>query len=365
MEIVDRDLQSIQEVRALVAKAKKAQQEFSKFSQEDIDRVIRNMVKASEREAVKLAKMAYEETGFGKWQDKVIKNKFASKVVYDNIKNMKTIGVINDNKDKKVMEIAVPVGVIAGLIPSTNPTSTVIYKSIIALKAGNAIVFSPHPSAKGCIIETARMLNKAAVEAGAPDGIIGVMTILSMEGTDELLKHKDIGLILATGGEAMVKAAYSSGNPALGVGPGNGPAFIEKSADIPLAIKRIIDSQTFDNGLICASEQSIVVENCIKDKVVNELKKQKAYFLTKEQSEKLGKFILRSNGTMNPKIVGRSAQALAQFAGISIPEYTKVLISEQTTVSKKILIQERNLLQYSHSTVKKIGNQPVIDALNY
>jgi acetaldehyde dehydrogenase (acetylating) len=335
MEIIDKDLQSIQQVRTLIAKAKKAQQEFSKFSQEKVDRVVENMVRASEREAVRLAKMAHEETGFGKWQDKVVKNKFASRVVYNNIKDMKTVGIINDDKDKKVMEVAVPVGVIAGLIPSTNPTSTVMYKSIIALKAGNAIVFSPHPSAKNCIIETVKILNEAAVEAGAPDGIIGAMTILSMEGTNELMKHKDIALILATGGEAMVKAAYSSGNPALGVGPGNGPAFIEKSADIPLAVKRIVDSQTFDNGVICASEQSIVVESCIKDKVIEELKRQNVYFLSREQSEKLGKFILRANGTMNPQIVGKSAQVLAQLAGISIPEYTKVLISEQTTVSKK------------------------------
>lgn len=335
MEIIDKDLQSIQQVRTLIAKAKKAQQEFSKFSQEKVDRVVENMVRASEREAVRLAKMAHEETGFGKWQDKVVKNKFASRVVYNNIKDMKTVGIINDDKDKKVMEVAVPVGVIAGLIPSTNPTSTVMYKSIIALKAGNAIVFSPHPSAKNCIIETVKILNEAAVEAGAPDGIIGAMTILSMEGTNELMKHKDIALILATGGEAMVKAAYSSGNPALGVGPGNGPAFIEKSADIPLAVKRIVDSQTFDNGVICASEQSIVVESCIKDKVIEELKRQNVYFLSREQSEKLGKFILRANGTMNPQIVGKSAQVLAQLAGISIPEYTKVLISEQSTVSKK------------------------------
>ena len=209
MEIIDKDLQSIQQVRTLIAKAKKAQQEFSKFSQEKVDRVVENMVRASEREAVRLAKMAHEETGFGKWQDKVVKNKFASRVVYNNIKDMKTVGIINDDKDKKVMEVAVPVGVIAGLIPSTNPTTTVMYKSIIALKAGNAIVFSPHPSAKNCIIETVKILNEAAVEAGAPDGIIGAMTILSMEGTNELMKHKDIALILATGGEAMVNEAYS------------------------------------------------------------------------------------------------------------------------------------------------------------
>lgn len=334
MEVLDKDLQSVQEVRNLIAKAKRAQDKFKNFSQEQIDKIIRNMVEAVEAEASRLAKMAYEETGFGKWEDKVLKNKFASRTVYNHIKDMKTVGILNEDKEKRILEVAVPVGVIAGLIPSTNPTSTTIYKSIISLKAGNAIVFSPHPSAKECIIETAKILSKAAVDAGAPDGIIGCITVLTMEGTNELMKHRDVSLILATGGEAMVKAAYSSGTPAIGVGPGNGPAFIEKSADVQLAVKRIIDSKTFDNGVICASEQSIVVEECNREKVVSELKRQGAYFLSKEESDKLGKFILRENGTMNPKIVGKSAQVLADLAGISIPYGTKVLISEQSTVGK-------------------------------
>lgn len=335
MEVLDRDLQSIQEVRDLVGKAKKAQEEFKNFSQEKIDIIVKKVAEAAEAEAVRLAKLANEETGFGKWEDKVLKNIFASKVVYNHIKDMKTIGIINEDKNNKIIEVAVPVGVIAGLIPSTNPTSTTIYKSLIALKAGNSIVFSPHPTAKNCIIETVKILNKAAVEAGAPAGIIGCMTILTMEGTDELMKHKDVSLILATGGEAMVKAAYSSGTPAIGVGPGNGPAFIEKSANIQLAVKRIIDSKTFDNGVICASEQSIVVEECVKEKVIAELKKQGAYFLNEAESSKLGSFILRSNGNMNPQIVGKSVQVLAGLAGLNIPAGTKILISEQKTVSKQ------------------------------
>ena len=334
MEILDRDLQSVQETRNIILKAKKAQQEFKDFSQDKIDKIVKAMAEAANAEAVRLAKLANEETGFGKWEDKVLKNKFASNVVYNHIKHMKTVGIINEDKEKRIIEVAVPVGVIAGLIPSTNPTSTTIYKALIALKSGNAIVFSPHPTAKKCIIETVEVLSKAAVEAGAPVGIIGCMTILSMQGTSELMKHNDVALILATGGEAMVKAAYSSGTPAIGVGPGNGPAFIEKSADVELAVKRIIDSKTFDNGVICASEQSIVVEACSREAVVAELKKQGAYFLDKEESGRLGKFILRGNGTMNPQIVGKSAQVLAELAGLDIPAGTKVLISEQDAVGK-------------------------------
>lgn len=335
MELFDKDLLSLQEVRNLVSKAKKAQEELAKFTQEQIDEIVRNIAEAGEREAVRLAKLAEEETGFGRWEDKVIKNTFASKVVYDSIKNMKTVGIINEDKENKVIEVAVPVGVVAGLIPSTNPTSTTIYKTLISIKAGNAIVFSPHPNAKKCIMETIKVIKEAAIKAGAPEDIIGCITIPSLQGTSELMKHKDTALILATGGEAMVKAAYSSGTPAIGVGPGNGPAYIEKSADVKLAVKRIMDSKTFDNGVICASEQSIIVEKFMKDKVVEELKKQGAYFLTEEESEKLGKFILRANGTMNPMIVGKSVEVLAQMAGIEVPKEARVIISEQTTVSKK------------------------------
>lgn len=329
---MDKDLLSIQQVRDLLKAAKTAQAIYAEFTQEQVDKVVEAMSMEVRKYAEKLAKMANEETGFGKWQDKVIKNKFAAEIVYESIKGMKTIGIL-DEKDS-VMDVAVPVGVVAGLIPSTNPTSTVIYKTLIALKAGNGIVISPHPNAKKCIIETVEILRKAAYEAGAPEGLIGVIEIPTMEATAELMKHKDTALILATGGEAMVRAAYSSGTPAIGVGPGNGPAYIEKTADVKKAVKRIMDSKTFDNGVICASEQSIIVEPSNKQEVMDELKKQGGYFLTEEQSEKLGKFILRANGTMNPQIVGKDAQTLAKLAGIEIPEETRVLLSEQSTVSK-------------------------------
>lgn len=334
MDTLDKDLLSVQDVRNCIARAKKAQEEFKNFSQEQVDTIVKAMADAAEKEAVKLAKMANEETGFGIWQDKVVKNKFASSVVYKNIKDLKTVGIIAEDKENKTFDVAVPVGVVAGIIPSTNPTSTTIYKTLISLKSGNSIVVSPHPGAKKCIMETVEILKKAAKEAGAPDGIIECISVATLQGTQELMKHKDTALILATGGEAMVKAAYSSGNPAIGVGPGNGPAYIDKSADVKMAVKRIFDSKTFDNGVICASEQSIVVEECMKEKVMAEVKAQGGYFLNKEESEKLGKFILRANGTMNPAIVGKSVEVLAQLSGLDIPKGIRVLISEQTTVGK-------------------------------
>ncbi len=331
---LDRDLQSIQEVRDLVANAKKAQRELAEFSQEKIDRIIYEIAKDCAANAQKLAKMAVEETGFGVWEDKVLKNLLGSTITYESCKDMKTVGVIKEDKAAGLIEVGVPMGIVAALIPSTNPTSTTMYKSIISIKAGNAIVISPHPNAKNCIIETVKIIQQAAKRAGAPDNIVQAISLTTIDATNTLLKHKDIGVILATGGEAMVRAAYSSGNPAIGVGPGNGPAYIEKSADIPMAVKRIFDSKTFDNGTICASEQSIVTESCIKDKVVEEVKKQGGYFLNAEETQKLSGFILRANGTMNPKIVGKSAKVIADMAGFSIPEGTRVLVSEQTEVSK-------------------------------
>lgn len=330
----DKDLRSIQEVRNKVVLAKQAQAVYQEFSQEQMDQVTKAMCDAAMANAEMLAKMAKEETGYGKWEDKVIKNIFASKNVYEAMKDVKAVGLLKDDKERKIMEVGVPVGVIAGLIPSTNPTSTVIFKALIALKSGNAIVFSPHPAAVKCISETVRILQNAAVAAGAPEHMIESISVPTPSGTDALMKHKDISLILATGGEPMVRAAYSSGTPAIGVGPGNGPAFIERSADVEKAVRMIMDSKTFDNGVICASEQSVVVEADMKDRVVEAMKKVGFYFMTEEQSEKLGRFLLRPNMTMNPAIVGKSAQELAKLSGIEIPADAKVLVSFQDTVSK-------------------------------
>ena len=332
---LDMDLQSIQEVRDLIRDAKKAQEVFGTFDQQRVDAIVKAIAEACAANAERLAKMAVEETGFGVWQDKVLKNLLGSTITYESIKDMKTIGVIREDGAKGIMEVGVPMGVIAALIPSTNPTSTVMYKTLISLKAGNAIVISPHPGAKNCILETVNVIQEAARRAGAPEGLIGVIRLTTMEATDALLQDRNIGVILATGGEAMVHAAYSSGNPAIGVGPGNGPSFIERTANIPEAVRRIFDSKTFDNGTICASEQSIVTEKCIEAQVVEEVKRQGGYFMDEAQSEKVAKFILRDNGSMNPKIVGKSAQAIADMAGIQIPAGTRVLLSRQTEVSKK------------------------------
>lgn len=333
--ILDKDLQSIQEVRDLVRRAKAAQYALKEYDQAQIDSIVKAIAQACEQNGERLAKMAAEETGFGIWQDKVVKNLLGSRFVYEYIKNLKTIGIINEDKQKKILEVAVPVGVVAALIPSTNPTSTTMFKALISVKSGNAIVFSPHPSARNCILETVKIISEAAEKAGAPKDLVQCMTIPTIEATNELMSHQDTGLILATGGPAMVKAAYSSGNPAIGVGAGNGPAFIERTADIGLAVKRILDSKTFDNGTVCASEQSIVTESCIKDKVKAELKKQGAYFLDSEESEKVERVLLRSNGTMNPAIVGKSVKTIAGMAGIAVPEGARVILSEQTEVGEK------------------------------
>ena len=330
----DNDLRAIQDARDLIQNAVQAQKEYASYTQQQIDEVVKVVCRACVDNAVVLAKMAHEETGYGKWEDKVLKNLLGSQIVYDSIKDMQTVGVLSDDPVKKVMEVAVPVGVVVALIPSTNPTSTTMYKTLISLKSGNAIVISPHPGAKNSILATVKVLKDAAAKAGAPDNIIQVVEKPSAIATDTLMKHKNTGIILATGGEAMVHAAYSSGNPALGVGPGNGPCFIEKSANIPLAVKRIFDSETFDNGTICASEQSIITQNCIKDAVIAEIERQGGYFMSQEESDKVAKFIMRANNTMNPAIVGKSAQAIADMAKITIPDGTRVLLTEHTGIGK-------------------------------
>ena len=335
MVALDKDLQSRQLARELVRNAKQAQKIFATFSQEKIDSIVKHIATESARHAEELAKMANEETGFGKWQDKVLKNTFASVRVYEHIKDLKTVGIINDDKINKVMDVGVPLGVITALVPSTNPTSTIIYKTLIALKAGNAIVFSPHPNAKACSFRTLDIVKKAALEAGAPAGIVDGVTMLTLEATKELMHSKDVSLILATGGEGMVRAAYASGTPTISGGPGNGPAFIERSADIKKAVSDIITSKTFDNGVICASEQSIIVERCIYNDVHRELLAQGAYFMNEDEAKRMASMLLRANGTINPEVVGKDAITLSQRAGFSVPANTRVLIALQDTVSPK------------------------------
>ena len=283
MQLYDKDLLSVQEVRKLLENAKQAQQKLAATDQQTADKIVKSIAEAGVRNARRLAQMAHEDTEFGVVDDKVIKNIFASRGVYEYIKDAKMMGEIDRDPIRRVRAIAVPVGVIAGLVPSTNPTSTVLYKSEIAIKAGNAIVFSPHPNALRCILETVKVIRQAIAEAGGDENLVSCISIPTMQATDTLMKHPIVSMILATGGSAMVRAAYSSGTPAIGVGPGNGPCYIEKTADIQASVAQIMASETFDNGTICASEQSVVCDDDIAAEVQREMTKQGAYFLDDQE----------------------------------------------------------------------------------
>src|SRR5437868_9692154 len=276
--LADKDLVSIQEARSKVEKAYAAWQKYRSFSQEQVDAIVERMAAAGRTHARRLAELAVEETGYGNAKDKLAKNLLCADLLPRRMRGLKTIGVIREIPEQKVVEIAVPVGVVAAILPTTNPTSTAIFKSLISLKAGNGVVLSPHPNAKRCTCETADVLYRAALEAGAPEDIIGCIFNASIEGTNALMKHERTGVILSTGGSGIVRAAYSSGKPAFGVGPGNVPVLVEKSADIPDAISKIVEGKSFDYGTVCSSEQAIVVEESLKDRIVAELKKQKAHF---------------------------------------------------------------------------------------
>ena len=339
--MVDKDLLSIQEARALVRAARAAQAEFSQLGQERIDAVVKAVSEAAAAQAEALGVLAHEETGYGKPQDKKIKNLRASEKVYAAIKDMKTVGILREDTVNRITEIAVPVGVIAGIIPSTNPTSTVIYKSLISLKAGNAIVFTPHPSAKKCIGRTVEIIKEALHHCGVSTDLVSCISIPTIEGSAELMKIAD--LILATGGPGMVKAAYSSGTPALGVGAGNVPAYIERSANIEDAVAKIMASKTFDNGTICASEQSIVTESVIAAQVKRALIAQGGFFLEGENLTRVKAVMERGNGSMNPAIVGRDAMTIARIAGIEVPAGTRLLISDEQGVGAKFPFSKEKL----------------------
>ncbi|MBU2507553.1 MAG: acetaldehyde dehydrogenase (acetylating) [Bacteroidetes bacterium] len=323
---IDKDLQSIQEVRDLIQIAKDAQKEYKHFNQQQVDKVVKAMADAGYAESERLAKLAHEETGFGKWQDKVIKNQFATKNVYESIKDLKTVGVIDIQKNGKIVKIAEPMGVIAALIPSTNPTSTAMFKSIISLKCRNALVASPHPRAINSTAEAIKVISDAAVKAGAPKGLIQCMTKPTLQGTESLMKDKDVALILATGSNPMVKAAYSAGTPAYGVGSGNVPAFVDRSANVQKAVADIIYGTTFDNGTLCSSEQAMIVDRPIKEKAIEEAKRLGGYFVTQEEKVKLEKAVIK-DGHINPDIVGKSAVYIAEKAGFNVPADTKVLLA--------------------------------------
>lgn len=330
---VDRDLQSIQQVRELTAAAKEAQKEFKHFSQSQVDKIIKAMADAGFKASEKLAKMAHEETGFGKVEDKITKNHFGTKNVYDSIKDLKSVGVIASEKNGKLLKIAEPMGVVAALIPSTNPTSTAMFKALISLKCRNGIVASPHPKAVNCTKEALNILRDAAEKAGAPKGLIQCMTLPTLEGTDALMKDPNIAVILATGSTGMVKAAYSTGTPAYGVGSGNVPAFIERTANYQKAVADILYGTSFDNGTLCSSEQAMIVDRPILEKVKEETKRQGGYFVNDEEKAKLEKAV-SINNRINADIVGKSAVWIANYSGFSVPESTRVLLAECDSVGK-------------------------------
>ena len=326
---LDKDLKARQEARDLAAQAEVAQRGLAAMSQEKLDAIVQAVSKAFHAAATELAELAVRETGFGNVEDKITKNKFASETVWEAIRDMKTVGVLKGGPGEKLWQIGVPVGVIAAIVPSTNPTSTVCYKAMIALKAGCSIVFSPHPKALECTLRAARIVAAAAEKAGAPAGSVACLTVPSLDGCKELMTAPQTRLILATGGPAMVKAAYSSGKPAIGVGAGNGPVYIHHTADMEKALRCILRSKTFDFGTVCASEQSIVVEAAQEENLRYCAAKLGYYFMDTEQAGQLAKLLFKPNGTLNPQIVGKSAVCLAEMAGFSVPRTTKILVARE------------------------------------
>ena len=328
----DKDLRSIQQARRMMVSAREAQKVWGFATQPEVDRVCEAMAKAAYGAAERLGRMAAEETGFGVPEHKKIKNQFASQAVWEAIKDVKTVGIIKKDEVKKLYQIAWPMGVIAALTPSTNPTSTVINKILIAIKARNAIVIAPHPTAVNCCVETAQLMEKAAVEAGAPQGLIHCMSEVTLPGTDELLSHKYTALILATGGGGMVRAAHSKGKPAYGVGPGNVPVYVDRSADLEKAARYITNSKAFDFSLICATEQSVVADRPIAARLKELMQAQGAYWVSKEQAEALRPILFFPNGGIDSSAVGKSPQFLAAKAGFQIPEGTRILVADLQSV---------------------------------
>jgi len=323
----DRDLASIAEARALARRAKQAWLELAEFSQERIDAIVDAMAAAATSQAEAFARLAVEETGYGVVEDKIQKNLFSSQKVYTFIKPMKTVGVIARYEDRRVVEIAEPFGVVAAVIPTTNPTSTAIYKILIALKARCTIVISPHPQAVKCITRVAEVMEEAARRAGAPAGSINWMTAVTLEGTQELMKHRDVAVILATGGMGLVRAAYSAGKPAYGVGPGNAPAFIERTANVKKAVHDVITGKTFDNGVLCSSENSVVVDEPIVEETKREFQAQGGYFMNKAEMDALARVLITSQRLPNPALVGKTAVYIAEKCGIPAPAGTRVLLA--------------------------------------
>jgi acetaldehyde dehydrogenase (acetylating) len=333
--LADKDLLSIQEVRTKVEKAYTAWQTYRTFTQEQVDAIVERMAAAARANAKRLADLAVEETGYGNAKDKYIKNLLCCDWLPRRMRGMKTVGIIRELPEEKIVEMAVPVGVVAAILPTTNPTSTAMYKTLVSLKAGNAIVISPHPRAHKCTCETAAVLYQAALEAGAPEGLIQCVDNATMEGTNALMKHERTGVILSTGGHGIVKAAYSSGEPAFGVGPGNVPVLVDTSADLDDAIPKIVTGKSFDYGTVCSSEQAIVAESSLRDRIISLLKAQKAYIANDAQKDALGKLLIMPNWTVNPQCVGQAPTKIAKMAGFEVPPDTSIICAEVTGVGKQ------------------------------
>lgn len=332
--LIDEDLASIQQARSLAAAARAAQQTLAGFSQEQVDRIVGAMAEAARAEAERLARLAHEETGFGNVKDKTLKNLFSAVDVYAYIRPLRTVGVLREDPVTRVVEIAEPMGVVAAVIPSTNPTSTAICKALISIKARDACVMSPHPSARRCILKTTEVLRRAAIPAGLPEDALACMSEVSLAGTQELMRCRDTGVVLATGGIGLVRAAYSSGKPAYGVGPGNVPAYVERTADVPKAVRDIVNGKTFDFGTLCSSEQALICDQAIHDQVVDEVKKNDGYFLSEAEAEAVARVVVTRERLANPEIVGRPAPVIAAKAGVRVPPETRVLVARLSGVGR-------------------------------
>jgi acetaldehyde dehydrogenase (acetylating) len=331
----DKDLLSIQETRTKVDKAFAAWQTYRAFTQQQVDAVVDRMAAAARANARRLAAMAVEETGYGNAKDKYVKNLLAADCLANRMRGLKTVGVLRESAEDKVVEIGVPLGVVAAILPTTNPTSTAIYKILISLKAGNAVVISPHPRAHKCTCYTAALLAQAAVEAGAPQDLIQCVDNATIEATNALMRHERTAVILSTGGAGIVKAAYSSGKPAFGVGPGNVPALVDVSADLEDAVAKIVAGKSFDYGTVCSSEQALVAEQSLRERVLAALRANKAYFANDSQKEALGRLLIMPNWTVNPQCVGQSPAKIARMAGFEVPPETSIICAEVEGVGKQ------------------------------
>ena len=367
-QVKDKDLLSVQEARDLLTRAERAGELLSQFTQEQVDRLVDAMAEAARVAAGRLAELAVEETGRGKVSDKTIKNLFSAVDVYGYMRDLKTCGVISENKEKGVVEIAVPVGVVAAIVPTTNPTSTAIFKILAAIKSRNPVVLSPHPQAVQCTAETARIMHEAAMKAGAPEGCIGCMRNVTQQGTTELMQNRKSRMILATGGPGLVKAAYSSGKPAFGVGPGNVPTFIERTANVSKAVRDVVAGKTFDHGLLCSSEQALVCDLPVEEEVLQELKKNRAHLLDDREQALLEKVVQLPRGGLNQAIVGKSPQIIAEMAGFKLPDDVVCLVGRPRGVGREHPLSMEKLspiLAFYVEDGWEAGCQRCIEILNY